>query len=373
MSTIIFADRVITGHHDLHDAWVAVDNGYIVDAGIGNPPSGQIEQVDGWLIPGFVDIHVHGGGGGSFSKAEVAQAAGFHRQHGTTTMLASLVSETMDELKLQIRGLHPFVESGDLAGIHLEGPFIAERRCGAHDPHVLVAPKGELIEDLLAMGSGTIRMVTIAPELEGAQSAIAIFASHGVLVALGHSDGGASDAHYGVNAGARVVTHLFNGMRPLHHRETGLADVGLLDSRVMCELILDGHHLSDEITEIALRLLGDRWIAVTDAVGAAGIADGTYTLGGLTVEAKAGVVRLQPGGALAGSTLTMDRAFDAITSKFHRTPLEAVQATSTRPAALIGRHDIGVLRPGARADLVVWRDGGVQRVMRNGQWLDLNA
>lgn len=369
MSTIIFADRVITGHHDLHDAWVAVDNGYIVDAGLGNPPSGQIEQVDGWLIPGFVDIHAHGGGGGSFSLGEVEKATGFHLQHGTTTMLASLVSETMDDLKQQIRALLPHVERGAIAGIHLEGPFIAESRCGAHAPHVLTAPRGALIEDLLAMGSGAIRMVTIAPELEGAQSAIAIFTSHGVIAALGHSDGTAADAHFGVNAGATVITHLFNGMRPLHHRDTGLADVGLLDSRVTCELILDGHHLSDQITEIALRLLGDRWIAVTDAVAAAGIADGTYSLGSLTIEAEDGVVRLLPGGALAGSTLTMDRAFETIIAKYQRTALEAVQATSTRPAALLGRHDIGVLRAGARADLLVWRNGEVERVMHNGEWI----
>lgn len=369
MSMIVFADRVITGQHDLHDAWVCVDNGYIVDAGIGNPPSGQIEQVDGWLIPGFVDIHVHGGGGGSFSTAEVETATDFHLQHGTTTMLASLVSESMEDLKLQIRGLLPYVEQGSIAGIHLEGPFIAEGRCGAHDPHVLIAPRGEIIEELLAMGSGAIRMVTIAPELEGAQSAVAIFASHGVIAALGHSDGTAADAHFGVNAGATVITHLFNGMRPLHHRDTGLADVGLLDLRVTCELILDGHHLSDQITEIALRLLGDRWIAVTDAVAAAGLADGTYSLGNLSVEAKDGVVRLLPGGALAGSTLTMDRAFETIMAKFHRSPLDAVQATSTRPAALLGRHDIGVLRAGARADLLVWRNGQVERVMRNGEWI----
>lgn len=369
MSTIIFADRVITGHHDLHDAWVCVSDGFIIDAGIGNPPSGQIEQVDGWLIPGFIDLHVHGGGGGSFSKAQVDQATGYHRRHGTTTMLASLVSETMVELKQQIRALLPHVQLGNIAGIHLEGPFLAELRCGAHDASVLCAPRGELIEELLALGSGAIRMVTIAPELDGAENAIAIFASHGVLAALGHSDADAETAHYGVNAGARVVTHLFNGMRPLHHRQTGLVDVGLLDSRLTCELILDGHHLSDEITEIALRLLGDRWIAVTDAVAAAGIADGIYELGTLQVEAKDGIVRLLPGGALAGSTLTMDRAFAAIIGKFHRPPLEAVQATSTRPAALLGRHDIGELRAGARADLVVWRDGGVARVMKNGVWV----
>lgn len=369
MSTIIFADRVITGHHDLHDAWVCVEQGFIVDAGIGNPPSGQIEQVDGWLIPGFVDVHVHGGGGGSFSRAEVEVAAAFHRQHGTTSMLASLMSESMDELKQQIRALLPHVERGSIAGIHLEGPFIAERRCGAHDPGVLCAPRGEYVEELLAVAAGAIRMVTIAPELEGAQSAIAVFASHGVTAALGHSDATATDAHFGANAGASVVTHLFNGMRPLHHRETGLADVALLDSRLTCELILDGHHLSPEITEIALRLLGNRWIAVTDAVAAAGLGNGRHTLGGRAVEAVDGVVRLTQSGALAGSTLTMDRAFETIMARFHRSPLEAVQATSTRPAALIGRHDLGVLRPGARADLVVWRNGAVDRVMRNGEWL----
>lgn len=370
MSQIIFAERVITGYHDLHDAWVAVDNGFIVDAGIGNPPSGQIEQVDGWLIPGFVDIHVHGGGGGSFSHGGVESATAFHRRHGTTTMLASLVSEPIDELRRQISALAPYVDDGTIAGIHLEGPFIAERRCGAHDPHVLVSPAGPVVDDVIAAGAGTIRMVTIAPELEGALAAISVFASHGIVAALGHSDAEAADAHYGVNAGATLVTHLFNGMRPLHHRNTGLADVALLDSRVTAELILDGHHLSDEITEIALRLLGDRFIAVTDAVGAAGIADGRYTLGGLEIEAIDGVVRLVEGGALAGSTLTMDRAFEALMSKFHRTPLDAVRATSTRPASLIGRHDIGVLRPGARADLVLWREGRVQRVMRNGEWVD---
>lgn len=369
MSVIIFAERVITGHHDLHDAWLAVDNGFIVDAGIGNPPSGQIEQVEGWLIPGFVDIHVHGGGGSSFAHAGVPAATAFHAAHGTTTMLASLVSQPLDVLRQQIRTLAPFVEDGSIAGIHLEGPFLAQARCGAHDPQVLCAPTPEAVEDLIATGAGIIRMVTLAPELQHAEAAIAVLASHGILVALGHSDADAATAHHGINAGATVATHLFNGMRPLHHREPGLVDVALLDSRITCELILDGHHLSDEITELALRLLGDRWIAVTDAVGAAGIADGTYSLGGLTVEARDGVVRLQPGGALAGSTLTMDRAFDAIIGRFHRSPLEAVRATSTRPAELLGRHDIGVLRAGARADVVVWHDGQVARVMRNGVWL----
>lgn len=370
MSMIIYANRVITGLDDLHDAWVAVDAGRIVDVGVGNPPSGQIEQVEGWLVPGFVDLHVHGGGGGAFSDGGVEAAARFHLRHGTTTLLASLVSERIDDLVAQVAALRPSVESGLLAGIHLEGPFLAHGRHGAHDPRVLVAPTDTAVRTLVESGAGTIRMVTLAPELPDAQAAIATLAARGIRVALGHSDADATVTHYGINAGATIVTHLFNGMRPMHHREPGLAEVALLDSRVTCEFILDGHHLSDETVEIALRMLGDRWIAVTDAMAAAGLADGRYTLGSLAVEAKDGVVRVIESGALAGSTLTMDRAFDAIVHRHHRSPIDAVRATASRPAALIGRHDIGTIRPGARADLVVLHDGRASRVMREGAWID---
>jgi N-acetylglucosamine-6-phosphate deacetylase len=369
MSTIIRAGRVITGERDLVDAWVQVDGGRIVAVGQGAAPAGEVEQVEGWLIPGFVDVHVHGGGGGSFSNADVEQVVGFHRTHGTTTMLGSLVSEPIDVIIQQIERLLPHVQSGAIAGIHLEGPFLAARRCGAHAPHVLVAPDAATIERVLAVGAGAIRMVTIAPELPGALDAIRVFAANGIVAALGHSDADSALAAEAVDAGATQVTHLFNGMRPLHHRETSIADAGLLDSRLLCELILDGHHLSDGITEIALRLLDDRWIAITDAMAAAGLPDGRFSLGELVVEARGGVVRLVEGGSLAGSTLTMDVAFRAIVERFHRTPLEAVQATATRPAAVLKRTDIGVIAPGARANLLLWNEHALARVMVDGGWV----
>jgi N-acetylglucosamine-6-phosphate deacetylase len=369
VNTVFRAERVITGQADLRDAWVSIEDDRIVGVGQGTPPPGRVEDVEGWLIPGFVDVHVHGGGGGSFSNAQVDTVTAFHQAHGTTTMLASLVSEPLDVLYEQIRALLPFVRNGKVAGIHLEGPFLAPLRCGAHDVHALCDPTEAVVKRLIELGEGTIRMVTIAPELEGAEAAIRAFASHGIVAALGHSNADSSVALLGVEAGATQVTHLFNGMRPLHHRETGLADVGLLDPRLVCELILDRHHLSDEITEIAFRLLGDRWIAITDAVAAAGAPDGRFTLGALEVEARDGIVRVIESGSLAGSTLTMDRAFSTIVDRFGQSPLEAVQATATRPAAQLGRRDIGVLSAGARADILVWHDRALARVMRAGRWL----
>lgn len=369
MRTIVHAERVITGRADLHDAWVCVEGDRITAIGQGRPPAGRGEEVDGWLLPGFVDVHVHGGGGGSFSNAEVDTVTAFHRRHGTTTMLASLVSEPLDVLYEQIRALVPFVREGRVAGIHLEGPFLAPLRCGAHDVHVLCDPVEAVVDRLIELGEGTIRMVTIAPELEGAEAAIRAFTRHGIIAALGHSNADSAVSLLGVEAGATQVTHLFNGMRPLHHRETGLADVGLLDPRLVCELILDTHHLSDDITEIALRVLGDRWIAITDAVAAAGSPDGRFMLGTLEVEARDGIVRVIDSGSLAGSTLTMDRAFSTIVDRFGRSPLEAVQATATRPAAQLGRGDLGVLAAGARADMLVWRRGDVTAVLQNGQWV----
>lgn len=369
MSVVLRAERVITGERELTDAWVHVDGARIVDVGEGAAPTGREERVGGWLIPGFVDVHVHGGGGGSFSNADVPMVAAFHLSHGTTTMLASLVSEPIDVLVDQILRLLPYVESGAVAGIHLEGPFLAERRCGAHDPRVLSSPDAHTIARLIEVGSGAIRMLTIAPELPGALDAIRVFTAHGIVAALGHSDADSALVLRAVDAGASQVTHLFNGMAPLHHRHEGLAEVGLLDERLLCELILDGHHLSDRITEVALRSLDERWIAITDAMAAAGLNDGNYVLGGLAVEARDGVVRLVDGGSLAGSTLTMDAAFRAITQRFHRTPLEAVQATATRPARVLNRPDLGVIAPGARANLLSWQDDALARVMLEGRWI----
>lgn len=367
MSAVLLADRVITGLRDIQHGWIVIEGDVIEAVGDGNPPSPVTERIQGWLIPGFVDIHVHGGGGGSFSRGEVETVTAFHRGHGTTTMLASLVSEPVDVLVRQMHELQLHVRSGRVAGIHLEGPFLSPAHRGAHDAYVLRNPDQATLGTLLSLEG--IRMVTLAPELPGCGDAIRALTSAGIVVALGHSDATSSVARQATSSGAKVVTHLFNGMRPLHHRESGLVGVGLLDERLVCELILDTHHIADDVTELALRLLGNRWMAVTDAVEAAGMSDGQFTLGGLTVEASAGVVRVVSNGSLAGSTLTMDRAFATLLYRFHVSPLEAVQGTATRPAAIVGLQHVGVLDVGRAADLVLWRDHAVVRVMKAGVWL----
>ena len=367
-STVLIADRIITGDDDIEHGWVQIEGDRIAAVGQGDLPSGHVEVIDGWLVPGFVDIHVHGGAGSSFSQGDVDAVVAFHRRHGTTTMLASLVSEPVPNLVAQLHALRPFVESGTLAGVHLEGPFLASARCGAHDPAALSAPTTDALDALLEAGGDIIRMVTLAPELPGALEAVSRLDDLGIVVALGHSDADADAAHFAVNAGASVVTHLFNGMRPWNQRNAGLVDVALLDSRIIGELILDGHHLSDHAAELAMRTLDERWIAITDVVSAAGVPDGTFRLGDLEIEARSGVVRVLETGALAGSTLTMDRAFARILDQHARSPLEAVRATATRPAGVLQRRNVGRIQVGATADFVHWNDGALQRVMHRGQW-----
>jgi N-acetylglucosamine-6-phosphate deacetylase len=369
MRRVIAAPTLISGESVIEDAWVVIEDEHITEVGSGDRPQGPVEELDGWLIPGFVDIHVHGGGGGSFANAsEVTTAVNFHLLHGTTSCMASLISAPIEMLESQIAALLPFVDAGVISGIHLEGPFISPARCGAHDPAVLRNPDAGAVEVLLKALGGRRGMVTIAPELPGAIKAIASLVSHGVVVALGHSDAIATDASAGIDAGASVITHLFNAMRPMHHREPGIAEIAMIDERVLLELILDGHHISDATAKLVMQTAADRWIAVTDSVHVSGMLNGRYLLGDLDIELLNGVVRLVGKDSLAGSTLTMDKVFATLIANYRQTPLRAVQATCYLPAKAIERNDIGRIAVGAYADLLLWRGDGVKRVMRRGIW-----
>lgn len=373
MKFALSAARVITGDSDLSDAWIIIEGDRIVEIGQGTPPIQAKAHYDGWLIPGFVDVHVHGGGGGAFDGPNPELAVNFHKSHGTTTMLASLVSAEIDELKKQIVALLPLVASAQIAGIHLEGPFISPHRCGAHDLDALTDPSADVLSSLIEVGQGKIRMITFAPELIGGLEAIPTMLSHQIVPAIGHTEAGAEVARKAFALGAHHITHLFNAMPSLSHRESTLVAEALADENVVNELILDTHHVVKETAALAIAAAPGRWIAVTDAMSAAGLPDGEYQIGSLPVESRSGVVRLKDGGALAGSTLTMDRAFNNILKVWGRSPLEAVQATSTRPAKVIGRTDIGRIAVGARADLVEWsEDEGIGRVMSGGVWLTSN-
>jgi N-acetylglucosamine-6-phosphate deacetylase len=373
---VIMGGRVAAPDRVLDDGWVAVSDGRIAGVGSGTPPSGEYVDVGGALVvPGFVDTHCHGGGGASFTSLdpeELLTAVRAHRRHGTTTMLASLVSDPVDILREQVAALREIVQDGEVAGIHLEGPFISKARCGAHDPETLLEPDTGTVDKLLRAGQGAIRMVTIAPELHGGVKAVRQLAESGVIAAIGHTDGVEEQLLPAIDAGATVATHLFNGMRPLHHREPGPVGALLDDERITIELICDLVHLHPTVVRLAAKHAGrNRTVLITDAMSATDAADGRYTLGRLEVDVHDGVATLADNGSLAGSTLTMDTAFRNLVRGAKLGILDAVHATSQRPAELLGIADrTGMLRPGYVADIVVLdQDLRPAKVLRRGEWV----
>ncbi len=327
---------------------------------------------DGVLIPGFVHIHCHGGGGFSFDDvANAKSAADFHLKHGTTSVIASLVSAAVDKQIHLISELSQLVSQSEIAGVHLEGPFLSKAKCGAQNPAVLTAPDLESVARLLEASNGAMRMITIAPELENAIPAIKEFIKQGVTVALGHSDATSDLAIAGAEAGATVVTHLFNAMRSLHHRDSGLADVALTDSRLYVEVITDGKHVGDLSIALAHTAKQRQFIAVTDAISAAGMPDGEYNLGGLSVTCADDVAVVAGTTTLAGSTLNMERVFHRLTNIYGFDLIEASWATATAPANAIGLKEVGSLEVGKQANFIIW-DNQVSSVYKNGNLVHKN-
>ncbi|HEV7897070.1 MAG TPA: N-acetylglucosamine-6-phosphate deacetylase [Planosporangium sp.] len=371
--TVLAGPRIVTPEGVHGDGHLRTDGDTITAVGPGRP-AGEVETVDGaWIVPGFVDIHTHGGGGYTLTTGDPEQARGaarFHLAHGTTTLLASLVTSPPDLMLAATAAYAPLVAEGLIAGIHFEGPYLSHARCGAQNPAHLREPSTDELSRLLAAGAGAVRMVTIAPELPGAPEAIAFLVAHGVVVAIGHTDATYRQTLAGIAAGATVGTHVFNGMRPPHHREPGPVFALLGSAEVTCEFIADGVHLHDGTLTFATDVTGpSRAALVTDAMSAAGMPDGEYELGGQGVTVSDGVARLTGGDSIAGSTLTMDAAFRRAVNL--GIPVEDVaRMVATTPAAAIGRSDLGALQPGRRADLVVLDDDlRVTRVMRGGAWV----
>ncbi|WP_229067835.1 N-acetylglucosamine-6-phosphate deacetylase [Actinoplanes sp. DH11] len=355
---IVTPTGVVPGH-------VAVSDGVISAVETGGAHDDRSDIV----VPGFVDLHCHGGGGHTFTTGDAAAARGaaaFHLSHGTTTLLASLVSSPFALMRDATEAYRPLVAEGVLAGIHFEGPYLSHVRCGAQNPEFLRDPvPGELIE-LVKAGEGAVRMMTVAPELPGALEAIAFLREHGVLAAIGHTDASYDQTLAGVAAGASVATHLFNGMRPPHHREPGPV-VGLLSSTAAVELIADNIHLHPGMLAFAAGSAGPgRSLLVTDAMDATGMADGQYELGGQEVVVADRVARLVRDGSIAGSTLTMDAALRNAVAAGIPLP-DAARMASTTPARLLGLTDRGAITPGLRADLVVLdADLRLKQVLRGG-------
>ncbi len=370
---ILTAPVVLGPSGPMEGGWVEVTGDRITGAGGATPPAPADLQLTGTLVPGFVDMHCHGGGGAAFtsgSAREAEQVIATHRAHGTTSLMASLVTYTVDRLEETVRSLTPLVEAGELVGIHLEGPWLSSDHCGAHDPALLRAPEPADVERLLEAGRGAIRMVTLAPELDGGIAAVKQLVGAGVTAALGHTDARYAVARDALDAGVSVGTHLFNAMRGLHHREPGPILALLEEERAVMELIADGIHLRPEILSWVARSAPGRFALITDAMGAAGAQDGCYVLGPLEVEVRDSVARLSSNGAIAGSTLTMDRAIRFCVEQADIPLAEAVRAATQIPARALGLDDVGAIEPGRLADLVVLDDRlTVAAVMRRGEWI----
>ncbi len=373
--TLIGAAAIVLGGRVCRPGWLQTADGRILDCGPGTPPEpADLDLPGAIVVPGFVDMHVHGGGGASYTDIDgIDRAAAFHRRHGTTTTLASLVSASPRDLLDAVSALAEAARQGAVAGIHLEGPWLSPARCGAHDLAQLRAPDPTEIDALLATGDGAIRMVTLAPELPGSIGAIRRFIDAGVVVAVGHTDASYDQVRAAVDAGATVGTHLFNAMRPLHHREPGPALALLEDPRVTIELIADGVHVHPALARYVIGAAGPGRIAlISDATAAAGLGDGEFRLGGVDVDVASGVARVRGTSTIAGSTATMDQLFRVAVTDLGSSDealAAAAQLTATTSARALGLDQVGSLRPGLDANLVVLdQDLQVTGVMAHGDW-----
>ncbi|ALV45899.1 N-acetylglucosamine-6-phosphate deacetylase [Arthrobacter alpinus] len=344
------------------------------------------------ILPGLIDVHNHGGNGGDFPSGDEASArvaVDFLHRAGTTTLLASMVTASPEDLLKGIGVYAKMTDEGLLAGIHLEGPFLSHTRCGAQNPAFLLEPDLELTAALIEAGRGSITTMTYAPELPGADELVDLLTSHGITPSLGHTDcdtvtaaesleqarEGMDSAGFDGVSGRPTVTHLFNGMPPMHHRSPGPVAACLRAAsagNAAVELVADNTHLDPETVKTVFALVGAANILlVTDSMAAAGLADGQYMLGPSPVTVANGVATLDATGSIAGGTATL---LDVVrrTTAAGVDFVDALTSATTVPAAVLGLTDeVGSLRRGLRADvLIVDSELALQRVMRAGHWLN---
>jgi N-acetylglucosamine-6-phosphate deacetylase len=362
VTTLLHSATAVDARGEVPDAWLLLDGEVIAEVGQGadRPAADEVVDFSGrFLTPGFIDLHGHGGGGEDFATGDLPRALAAHRAHGTTRSMVSLVSEPIDVLERQLERIAGLCASDPLVlGSHLEGPFLAEERRGAHAADTLRAPDDATIDRLLAAANGTLRQVTIAPELPGALDAVRRFAAAGVVVAIGHTEADAAQARAAFDAGATLLTHAFNAMPGIHHRAGGPVAAAFQDDRVSIELVLDGHHVEPSVAAIAFAAAPGRVALITDAMAAAAGPEGDYRLGSLDVAVHHGVATIAGTETIAGSTLTQDVALRLAVEQVGVDRAEAVAALTATPARILGLGDrLGLLAPGFAADVVVFDAG----------------
>jgi N-acetylglucosamine-6-phosphate deacetylase len=368
-ATVIHSARLVTDGRIHHDGWVRFDGDTVAELGTGDgwrgtlsgdPSAAVVDAGGAWLTPGFVDIHVHGGGGASFDDGadSIRTALDLHHRHGTTRFVVSLVTAPVDALAARLATVADLMSSDPrILGSHLEGPFLDAAHKGAHDP-ALLRPAGPAdIEGLLAAADGSLRQITLAPELPGGMDAVRAFSDAGVAVAVGHTAADYRQTLDAFEAGASILTHAFNGMDGIHHRAPGPVAAATRTPGVTLEIINDGIHVHPEVVRMAFAAAPGRMALITDAMAAAGSTDGEYILGSLAVTVQNGIARLTEGGSIAGSTLTLDDALRRAVLEVGVTVEDAVRALTETPATAVGRgHDLGRLAPGFAADAVLLDD-----------------
>ncbi|MBO9627498.1 MAG: N-acetylglucosamine-6-phosphate deacetylase [Microbacterium sp.] len=363
-SLVIHSARIVDGGEVADDAWVRIENGTVVARGRGDDwtPADEIVDAtavagpDAVLTPGFIDIHGHGGAGAAYDDGVDAIRIGraLHREHGTTRAVVSLVTGTLDELATSVAAIADLMETdADILGSHLEGPFLDPGHKGAHEPTLLRAPVAADVARLLDAGRGTVRQVTIAPELPGGLDAVRQIVAAGAAAAVGHTDADAAMAVAAFEAGATILTHAFNAMPGIHHRAPGPVLAAAADHRVVLEGIADNVHLDPHVIKLLFDAAPGRVALITDAMAAAGSADGHYDLGAVSVTVENGIARTDDTGSIAGSTLTQDVALLRAVEAGVALP-EAVRALTETPARAIGVGDsLGRLRSGYVGDAVL--------------------
>jgi N-acetylglucosamine-6-phosphate deacetylase len=375
MRTVFTASRLYTPIDEIEYPLVLVEDGQIAEIssrrGKEVPANAALVDFgDTTLVPGFFDIHIHGGAGVDVmraSQSELPHLGRFLATHGVTGYFPTTVAAPLDSTYAALERLADAIDMpanvSDGAvearpfGIHLEGPFLSHKRRGVHPPENLLAPTLEIFDRLWQAARGHVRVMTIAPEIPGAMEVIAEAARRNVCVSIGHSDADAQTAQDAVKWGARHATHTFNAMRPLDHRDPGIIAEVLTDDRLSADMIVDGIHVAPQVVKLFLQAKGvERAVLITDAISATGMPDGRYQLGPIEVDVKDG--KCTSNGSLAGSVLTMDRAVRNVTKFSPWSLRDAVRAATLNAARTVGMTRQGQIAVGAEANFVVLSPAG---------------